>query len=87
MNHKLSDKYLINIIKILIYTSLPYCQTLEVGDNYVNSNELTAKNESNTSQMYTFANSNSFMRLETNESWNILKPREVIFEFRYDLKY
>ncbi len=79
MYSKTSAKYLIYIIKFLIYTSLPHCKTHDIEGNVV-ANESTANN---TSHVYTFALSNSFMRLETNESWDMNKPREVIFEFRY----
>jgi hypothetical protein len=79
MNPKLSEKYLIFIIKIIIYTSLPRCHCRDVKGSFGVINESTANT---TSHIYTFAEPNSFLRLETNETWNILKPREVIFEFR-----
>ncbi len=79
MNRKLSEKYLIFIIKIIIYTSLPCCQSNDVKGSYGLPNESAANT---TSHIYTFAETNSFLRLQTNHTWNILKPREVIFEFR-----
>ena len=35
-------------------------------------------------QIFTFAKPNSFIRIDTNNTWNILKPRELVFQFRTD---
>ena len=37
-----------------------------------------------TNQVFTFANHNSFIRIDANNSWNIMTPRELVFQFKTD---
>lgn len=65
--------FLIILTNIILY--LPSC--------YPSDSSLISRKLNSTKYIYTFASSDSFIQLETDELFNIAKPREVNFVFRW----
>ncbi|XP_054154216.1 axotactin-like [Oppia nitens] len=87
------NKYIANVIFIIILIASYICKINGNNNNNVTEIVDTSKvvvkpnvvNTNNTTdQTYTFAKSNSFIRINTSQSWHLFKAREVVFHFRSD---